>query len=132
MPSAGWAGDVARFPVPALGGDLRVEHEDHSKSHGRRVGANMAGAAEPYDHLPFFYSDLFDLGYEAVGELDSQRQTVVELGELGDEGLVYYLDNDGRPRGVLLWNLFGRIDHARELIQAGHSIRPGALAERVA
>jgi 3-phenylpropionate/trans-cinnamate dioxygenase ferredoxin reductase subunit len=126
------AGDVARFPAPALGGDLRVEHEDHAKSHGRRVGANMAGAAEPYDHLPFFYSDLFDLGYEAVGELDSQRQTVVELGELGDEGLVYYLDNDGRPRGVLLWNLFGRIDHARELIQAGHSIRPGALAERVA
>jgi 3-phenylpropionate/trans-cinnamate dioxygenase ferredoxin reductase component len=126
------AGDVARFPVRALGGDLRVEHEDHAKSHGRRVGANMAGAAEPYDHLPFFYSDLFDLGYEAVGELDSQRQTVVELGELGDEGLVYYLDDDGRPRGVLLWNLFGRIDHARELIQAGHSIRPGALAERVA
>jgi 3-phenylpropionate/trans-cinnamate dioxygenase ferredoxin reductase component len=126
------AGDVARFPVRALGGDLRVEHEDHAKSHGRRVGANMAGAAEPYDHLPFFYSDLFDLGYEAVGELDSQRQTVVELGELGDEGLVYYLDDDGRPRGVLLWNLFGRIDDARELIQAGHSIRPVALAERVA
>ena len=126
------AGDVARFPVAGLGGDLRVEHEDHAKSHGRRVGANMAGAAEPYDHLPFFYSDLFDLGYEAVGELDSQRETVVELGELGDEGLVYYLDDDGRPRGVLLWNLFGRVDEARELIQAGQPIRPGALAERAA
>jgi NADPH-dependent 2,4-dienoyl-CoA reductase/sulfur reductase-like enzyme len=126
------AGDVARFPVRALGGDLRVEHEDHAKSHGRRVGANMAGAAEPYDHLPFFYSDLFDLGYEAVGELDSQRQTVVELGELGDEGLVYYLDAEGGPRGVLLWNLFGHVDEARELIQAGQPIRPGALAERAA
>jgi NADPH-dependent 2,4-dienoyl-CoA reductase/sulfur reductase-like enzyme len=126
------AGDVARFPVRALGGDLRVEHEDHAKSHGRRVGANMAGAAEPYDHLPFFYSDLFDLGYEAVGALDSQRQTVVELGELGDEGLVYYLDAEGGPRGVLLWNLFGHVDEARELIQAGQPIRPGALAERAA
>jgi 3-phenylpropionate/trans-cinnamate dioxygenase ferredoxin reductase subunit len=126
------AGDVARFPVPALGGDLRVEHEDHAKSHGRRVGANMAGAAEPYDHLPFFYSDLFDLGYEAVGELDSRLQTIIELGELGDEGLVYYLDDDGRPRGVLLWNLFGRVDEARELIQVGRPIRLGALAERAA
>jgi 3-phenylpropionate/trans-cinnamate dioxygenase ferredoxin reductase subunit len=126
------AGDVARFPVPALGGDLRVEHEDHAKSHGKRVGANMAGAAEPYDHLPFFYSDLFDLGYEAVGELDSRLQTIVELGELGDEGLVYYLDDDGRPRGVLLWNLFGHVDEARELIQVGQPIRPGALAERAA
>ena len=126
------AGDVARFPVPALGGDLRVEHEDHAKSHGRRVGANMAGAAEPYDHLPFFYSDLFDLGYEAVGELDSRLQTIVELGELSDEGLVYYLDHDGRPRGVLLWNLFGRVEEARELIRAGQPIRLGALAERAA
>jgi 3-phenylpropionate/trans-cinnamate dioxygenase ferredoxin reductase component len=126
------AGDVARFPVPVLGGDLRVEHEDHAKSHGRRVGANMAGAAEPYDHLPFFYSDLFDLGYEAVGELDSRMQTIVELGELGDEGLVYHLDEEGSPRGVLLWNLFGHVDEARELIYAGQPIRPGALAERVA
>ena len=126
------AGDVARFPVPALGGDLRVEHEDHAKSHGRRVGANMAGAVEPYDHLPFFYSDLFDLGYEAVGELDSRLETIIELGELGDEGLVYYLDEDGRPRGVLLWNLFGRVDEERELIQVGRPIRLGALAERAA
>jgi 3-phenylpropionate/trans-cinnamate dioxygenase ferredoxin reductase subunit len=126
------AGDVARFPVPALGGDLRVEHEDHAKSHGRRVGANMAGAAEPYDRLPFFYSDLFDLGYEAVGELDSGMQTIVELGEVAQEGLVHYLDDDGRPRGVLLWNLFGHVDEARELIQAGHPITPGALAQRVA
>jgi 3-phenylpropionate/trans-cinnamate dioxygenase ferredoxin reductase subunit len=126
------AGDVARFPVAALGGDLRVEHEDHAKSHGRRVGANMAGAAEPYDHLPFFYSDLFDLGYEAVGELDSRLQTIVELGELGDEGLVYYVDEEGGPRGVLLWNLFGHVDEARELIQAGQPITTEALAERAA
>jgi 3-phenylpropionate/trans-cinnamate dioxygenase ferredoxin reductase subunit len=126
------AGDVARFPVPALGGDLRVEHEDHAKRHGRQVGANMAGAAEPYDHLPFFYSDLFDLGYEAVGELDSRLQTIVELGELGDEGIVYYLDEDDGPRGVLLWNLFGHVDEARELIYARQPIRPGALADRVA
>jgi 3-phenylpropionate/trans-cinnamate dioxygenase ferredoxin reductase subunit len=126
------AGDVARFPVAALGGDLRVEHEDHAKSHGRRVGANMAGAAEPYDHLPFFYSDLFDLGYEAVGELDSRLHTIVELGELGDEGLVYYVDEEGGPRGVLLWNLFGHVDEARELIQAGQPITAGAFAENAA
>ena len=67
------AGDVARFPAPALGTTMRVEHEDNANSHGRAVGANMAGADEPYDHLPFFYSDLFELGYEAVGEVDSRH-----------------------------------------------------------
>ena len=54
---------------------MRVEHEDQANSHGRAVGANMAGADEPYTHLPFFYSDLFELGYEAVGEVDSRRDT---------------------------------------------------------
>jgi NADPH-dependent 2,4-dienoyl-CoA reductase/sulfur reductase-like enzyme len=125
------AGDVARFPVAALGGELRVEHEDHAKSHGRQVGANMAGAGEPYEHLPFFYSDLFDLGYEAVGELDSRMATLVDWTELGGEGTIFYLDGEGRPRGVLLWNLFGRIDDARELIRAGQPVRSGALGERV-
>jgi NADPH-dependent 2,4-dienoyl-CoA reductase/sulfur reductase-like enzyme len=125
------AGDVARFPQAALGGSRRVEHEDHAKSHGRRVGANMAGADEPYDHLPFFYSDLFDLGYEAVGELDSRLQTIADWSEPGREGTVYYLDEAGRPRGVLLWNLFGRLESARDLIRAGDPVEPGALLERV-
>jgi NADPH-dependent 2,4-dienoyl-CoA reductase/sulfur reductase-like enzyme len=125
------AGDVARFPEAALGGTRRVEHEDHATSHGRQVGANMAGADEPYDHLPFFYSDLFDLGYEAVGELDSRLQTIADWSEPGRKGTVYYLDGAGRPRGVLLWNLFGRVDAARDLIRADQPFEPGALLERV-
>jgi len=121
------AGDVAAFPSSVLGENIRVEHEDHAKSHGRRVGANMAGAAEPYDHLPFFYSDLFDLGYEAVGTLDSRLETVLELEALADKGVVYYVDGDRRPRGVLLWNQFGRVDDARALIRAGEPLVTGAL-----
>ena len=35
------AGDVARFPVRALGTTMRIEHEDHANSHGKAVGANM-------------------------------------------------------------------------------------------
>lgn len=125
------AGDVARFPDAALGGTRRVEHEDHAMSHGRHVGANMAGADQPYDRLPFFYSDLFDLGYEAVGELDSRLQTITDVGAPGDEGSVYYVDSEGRPRGVLLWNLFGRVDAARDLIRAGEPVEPESLLERV-
>jgi NADPH-dependent 2,4-dienoyl-CoA reductase/sulfur reductase-like enzyme len=121
------AGDVARFPVAVLGGSMRVEHEDHAKSHGRRVGANMAGADEPYDHLPFFYSDLFELGYEAVGELDSRLRTTADWTDVGRAGTVYYVDDEGRPRGVLLWNLFGRVDTARELIRAAMPIQTTAI-----
>jgi NADPH-dependent 2,4-dienoyl-CoA reductase/sulfur reductase-like enzyme len=117
------AGDVARFPVPALGILLRIEHEDHANSHGRLVGANMAGAETPYDHLPFFYSDLFDLGYEAVGLVDSRLEAVENWQEPYRKGVVTYVE-DGSPRGVLLWNVWDKLDAARELIVAGE----GALA----
>jgi NADPH-dependent 2,4-dienoyl-CoA reductase/sulfur reductase-like enzyme len=117
------AGDVARFPVPALGISLRIEHEDHANSHGHAVGANMAGANAPYGHLPFFYSDLFDLGYEAVGLVDSRLEAVENWQEPYRKGVVTYLE-DGRPRGVLLWNVWDKLDDARALIRAGE----GALA----
>ena len=126
------AGDVARFPCPALGGELRVEHEHHAKNHGKLAGANMAGAGEPYDYLPFFYSDLFDLGYEAVGELDSRLEMVIDGDEVGGHMTVYYVDGERRPRGVLLWNRFGQVQAANELIRAAKPVTRGALAAPVA
>jgi 3-phenylpropionate/trans-cinnamate dioxygenase ferredoxin reductase subunit len=125
------AGDVARFPVVTLGAELRVEHEDHAKSHGRQVGANMAGAEKAYEHLPFFYSDLFDLGYEAVGELDARLDTISDWNELSAEATIYYLDRERRPRGVLLWNRFGQVDAARELIRAGDPVTSDVLGMEV-
>ena len=116
------AGDVARFPVPVLGGTRRVEHEDHANTHGRYVGANMAGADQPYEHLPFFYSDLFDLGYEAVGDADSRRETIAEWAEPNRKGVVCYMDDGGKPVGFLLWDVWDRVDRARELIRAGKPI----------
>jgi NADPH-dependent 2,4-dienoyl-CoA reductase/sulfur reductase-like enzyme len=112
------AGDVARFPVRALGTSMRIEHEDHANTHGHAVGANMAGAETPYDHLPFFYSDLFDLGYEAVGLVDSRLEAVENWQEPNRKGVVTYVE-DGRPRGVLLWNVWDKVDAARDLIVAG-------------
>ena len=56
------AGDVANFLSPALGKRIRVEHEDNANTMGRIAGQNMAGAGTAYRHLPFFYSDLFELG----------------------------------------------------------------------
>jgi 3-phenylpropionate/trans-cinnamate dioxygenase ferredoxin reductase component len=92
------------------------------------VGANMAGAGRPYDHLPFFYSDLFELGYEAVGELDSRLDTLSGVDELRAKGTISYLDVERHPRGVLLWNVFGEVEAARELIRAAEPVGRDALA----
>ena len=109
------AGDVASIFSSALGKRIRVEHEDAANTMGRAAGLVMADVLEPYRHLPFFYSDLFDLGYEAVGELDVRLETVADWKEPMREGVVYFLDR-GRVRGVLLWNVWGQVDAARELI----------------
>src|SRR5918995_3405517 len=66
------AGDVAAYWQAVLGQRRRVEHEDNATAMGRLAGRAMAGEAARYEHLPFFYSDMFDLGYEAVGNLDSR------------------------------------------------------------
>ena len=109
------AGDVAEFANPALGRRLRVEHEDNANTMGLAAGQNMAGQSAPYHHLPFFYTDLFDLGYEAVGDLDSRLETYADWKATFREGVVYYLAG-GRVRGVLVWNTWGQVDNARRLI----------------
>jgi NADPH-dependent 2,4-dienoyl-CoA reductase/sulfur reductase-like enzyme len=121
------AGDVASFPIEALGRRFRVEHEDHAKSHGRAAGANMAGANVPYLHLPFFYSDMFDLGYEAVGEVDARLDTIESWEEPNRKGIVAYVDEERRPRGFLYWNVWDHVDAGRELIAAGEPIQEAAL-----
>jgi NADPH-dependent 2,4-dienoyl-CoA reductase/sulfur reductase-like enzyme len=121
------AGDVATFPSPVLGKRFRVEHEDHANTHGKVVGENMAGADVVYDHIPLFYSDMFDLGYEAVGEVDSRLATVETWQEPNRKGTIAYVDDDGRPRGFLLWNVWDKVDAARDLIAAGEPVGEGAL-----
>ncbi len=110
------AGDVANYFDPVLHMRRRVEHEDNARTMGRHAGRAMAGASEPYDHLPFFYSDLFDRGYEAVGELDPRLETVADWTTPYKEGVIYYL-REGRVRGVLLWNVWDQVPAARELIR---------------
>lgn len=124
------AGDAARFFNPALGKHLRVEHEDNANTMGRMAGRNMAGKAEPYEHLPFFYSDLFDLGYEAVGELDARLETVVDWKTPFREGVIYYL-REKQVRGVLLWNVWGKVDAARALIAKSGPVQPSDLKGRI-
>lgn len=124
------AGDVARFFHSALGKGVRVEHEDNALRMGKLAGRNMAGAHEPYTHVPMFYSDLFDLGYEAVGELSSKLETVTDWQEPFKKGIVYYLDN-GRVHGVLLWNVWDSVPEARALLSAPGPFRAADLIGRL-
>jgi NADPH-dependent 2,4-dienoyl-CoA reductase/sulfur reductase-like enzyme len=121
------AGDVAAYWQSVLGERRRVEHEDNATTMGRLAGRAMAGETAPYEHLPFFYSDLFDLGYEAIGDVDSRLEVVSDWEEPYRTGVLTYR-RDGRVRGALLWNVWDRLDAARALIADPEAMRMGQIS----
>ena len=124
------AGDVANFYSTVLKQRMRVEHEDNAQTMGMTAGKNMAGEHILYTHLPYFYSDLFDLGYEAVGELNSQKEIVAEWKEMYQKGILYYLSGS-QVRGVLLWNVWSQIDNARRVIADPGPFTPTDLLNKI-
>jgi 3-phenylpropionate/trans-cinnamate dioxygenase ferredoxin reductase subunit len=114
------AGDNARFPYQALGQETRVEHWDNALNQGKHAGRNMAGAREAFAYMPYFFSDLFEFGYEAVGEVSSELETIAEWQKPQETGVIYYL-RDGKIRGAMMCNVWDKVDEARNLIRAGAS-----------
>ncbi|MCH9626548.1 MAG: Dicamba O-demethylase 2, ferredoxin reductase component [Chlamydiales bacterium] len=120
------AGDVTNFYSPHLEKRMRCEHEDAANTLGRTAGRNMAGAAEEYNHLPYFYSDLFEIGYEAIGEISSDMVIVEDSDDSFQKGILYYL-REGRVKGAFLWGIWNQTDRVRELIAAKEFVHPESL-----
>ena len=125
------AGDVALYWQSVLGQRRRVEHEDNATTMGRLAGRAMAGEQAPYEHIPFFYSDMFDLGYEAVGDVDARLEVVAEWEEPYRTGVLTYR-GEGRVRGALLWNVWDQLDAARALIADPDAIHARQMTSEMA
>ena len=101
-----------------------MEHEENANQTGMLAGLGMAGQPGEYDALPSVYSTIFDINYDAVGDLDPRLEIVYEWQEPFQKGVVYYLGK-GSVRGVLLWNVSRGLDAARQLI--GQPYAPGSI-----
>lgn len=110
------AGDVARFPDPVFGGYSRVEHWEHAREHGWRVGRNMAGENEPYERLSYFFSRVFGLSLDVVGRPAMASSTVIR-GTPGDGPCVAVGVFEKRLCGVVLIDASEDIENARSLIE---------------
>lgn len=120
------AGDNAFFPYSALDQMTRVEHWDNALNQGKHAGRNLAGANEPYTYMPYFFSDLFEFGYEAVGEVDSRLETFADWQTENETGVVYYI-KDGLVRGAMMCNVWDKVPEARELILRKQKVTKEAL-----
>jgi NADPH-dependent 2,4-dienoyl-CoA reductase/sulfur reductase-like enzyme len=126
LPGIYAAGDIAFFPYKALGKQTRVEHWDNALNQGKWAGRNMAGAREPYNYMPYFFSDLFEFGYEAVGEVDARLETFADWQKENDTGVIYYL-KDNKVRGAMMCNVWDKVEAARELIRKGEQVSKDSL-----
>jgi 3-phenylpropionate/trans-cinnamate dioxygenase ferredoxin reductase subunit len=107
------AGDIAAWPDPTFG-RLRVEHWDVARAQGLRAGRNMAGEERAYRTLPYFFSDLFDLSFEAWGDL-TRWDATVQRGELNGGPFTYFYFHEGKLVGALT---VGLADDDRKPLQA--------------
>lgn len=124
------AGDNALFPYQGLGRMMRVEHWDNAVTQGKWAGWNMAGAHKPYTYMPYFFSDLFEFGYEAVGDIDSRLESFEDWEKQNEKGVIYYL-KDSRIRGVMMCNVWEKVEAARELIRKGKEVTPSRLKDAI-
>jgi 3-phenylpropionate/trans-cinnamate dioxygenase ferredoxin reductase component len=120
------AGDNAQFQYQALGRQMRVEHWDNALNQGKTAGRNMAGVREQYTYMPYFFSDLFEFGYEAVGQVESSLETFADWQKENDTGVIYYL-KDHTVCGVMLCNVWEKVGMARDLIRKKQQVSPESL-----
>jgi NADPH-dependent 2,4-dienoyl-CoA reductase/sulfur reductase-like enzyme len=70
------AGDVAHYYDTLFAKRRRVEHWDNAVSQGQHCARALAGDRAPFVHVPYFFSDIFDLSYEFWGDSVSADEIV--------------------------------------------------------
>jgi 3-phenylpropionate/trans-cinnamate dioxygenase ferredoxin reductase subunit len=113
------AGDVANAHHRGLGRCLRVEHWDNAIAQGRAAARNMLGAGEPYERLPYFFTDQYDLGMEYVGSIGPEGYDEVVLrGDVQARVFTaFWLKNDTVLAGMHV-NDWDAIEYIRQIVSA--------------
>jgi 3-phenylpropionate/trans-cinnamate dioxygenase ferredoxin reductase component len=113
------AGDVANAYHPRLGRHLRVEHWDNAIEQGITAARNMVGAEQPYDRLPYFFTDQYDLGMEYVGSVgpDGYDEVVLRGDVPGGVFTAFWL-KDGKVLAGMHANDWDATDAVRSIVDA--------------
>jgi 3-phenylpropionate/trans-cinnamate dioxygenase ferredoxin reductase subunit len=122
------AGDVASAMHSRYGRHIRVEHWSVALNQGTAAGLSMLDVGEPYDRLPYFFSDQYDTGLEYAGLHSSSDQLVIR-GNLDDEKFqAFWLDAGGRVSAGMHVNDWDAIEPIKRLIESGRRVDAAALA----
>jgi NADPH-dependent 2,4-dienoyl-CoA reductase/sulfur reductase-like enzyme len=121
------AGDVASYYDVLFGKHRRAEHWDNAVSQGQHCARILSGERAPFVHVPYFFSDVFDLSYEFWGD-SSGAEDIVERGDLSSRSFSVWWLRQGRLVAAFTMN---RPDEEREaaprLIESRETVSAGAL-----
>jgi 3-phenylpropionate/trans-cinnamate dioxygenase ferredoxin reductase component len=122
------AGDVANYPDKIFGKRRRVEHWDNAVSQGQHWARVVLGEKEPFVHVPYFFSDVFDLSYELWGDPEGANETVVRGDSNTSSFSVWWL-KDNRVMAAFVMN---RPDEERQVAPEWIKSRQTVSRERLA
>ncbi len=129
-------GDVARFPSSYANGPksdqsaerIRVEHWAVAIGHGQTAAKTICGLDEPYDDLPWFWSDQFDVTYNYAGHAPQWDELIWRGDSKTRKFSVFYLLN-GRLAAALCVGRAKDFRGARLLLEQGAEIDREFLAD---
>lgn len=124
------AGDVASFPHPLFGTRLRVEHWANALNGGPAAARAMLGRPEPYDRVPYFFTDQYDLGMEYSGWAPpGSYDQVVVRGDAGKREFIAFWVREGRVLAGMNVNVWDVTDTVQRLIRSRTGVDTEALAD---
>ncbi|MGI8553932.1 MAG: NAD(P)/FAD-dependent oxidoreductase [Dehalococcoidia bacterium] len=123
------AGDVANYRDLLFGKQRRIEHWDNAVEQGKYIGRALSGEHTPFSHVPYFFSDVFDLSYEYWGDAED-ADTVGYRGTISAGRFSTWWLKDGQVRAAFVMNQPGEEhDHASQWIAERHQVPAGFLEE---
>jgi 3-phenylpropionate/trans-cinnamate dioxygenase ferredoxin reductase component len=110
-------GDIANFPDP-IGGQMHLEHWDNALNQGRALGKILAGRREPFVHVAYFFSDIFDLSISMIGYPVDHDETKTS-GDVNKPSFTTTYLKDGTVVAALLVNDDAEFDEWTRRVKDG-------------
>jgi 3-phenylpropionate/trans-cinnamate dioxygenase ferredoxin reductase subunit len=122
------AGDVARAWHPFYGERIRVEHWANALVQGPAAARAMLGEPTRYDHIPYFFSDQYDVGMEYSGYAPQWDQVIFRGDPAGGAFVAFWL-RQGRVAAGMNVNVWDVNEHIQAIIRSRRTIGVAALTD---